>query len=400
MYLKIYLKLVKGMTMKVTLLWESSLEEQIKDTKVFGRSAWEYTQDLLEIVDGQYTAPSSEDYQLFFNVRENRSFSVQGQNMPKMPVLYFVGHYPSLPKALFQEFMEKAKTAEFAVLYTPSLKWLGEKEVVCLFYQGQTNKGQTQGAEKGIEMTLSRAVPRFTDERQIPQIEKALCRLRNQELMERGVWIIDPESVWIDYSAEVAAGVTLYAGSRILGASKIGEGCRIGPNCEIRDTIIGKGNTIVQSQIEESVIAEACQIGPFSYIRPNSTIGSRVRIGDFVEIKNSGIGDDTMISHLTYVGDADVGNHVNFGCGTILVNFNGISKNRSTIEDHAFIGCNSNLVSPVHIGKGAFIAAGSTITQDLPADSLGIARVRQQVKEHWVTKRKTIVEGGKTNEQS
>lgn len=180
-----------------------------------------------------------------------------------------------------------------------------------------------------------------------------------------------------------------------VASSRVAADCVIGPFSHIRDRAeIGRGSRVAQSRIEDSQVAEDCNIGPFSYIRPGSVIGSRVRVGDFVEIKNSVIGEDTMISHLTYVGDADVGREVNFGCGTVLVNYDGIEKHRSVIGDHAFIGCNTNLVSPVRIGEGAFTAAGSTITEDLPPGSLGIARARQQIKENWVTNRKGNYKGG------
>ena len=194
-------------------------------------------------------------------------------------------------------------------------------------------------------------------------------------------------------------GVKIGENSRIMQScvenSQIAADCVIGPFSHIRaNAEIGCGSRVAQSRIEDSQVAEECNIGPFSYIRPGSVIGSRVRIGDFVEIKNSVIGEDTMISHLTYVGDADVGRKVNFGCGTVLVNYDGIKKHRSVIGDHAFIGCNTNLVSPVQIGEGAFTAAGSTITEDLPPGSLGIARARQQIKENWVTNRKGNYKGG------
>ena len=211
-------------------------------------------------------------------------------------------------------------------------------------------------------------------------------------------------------SSVLAAGCAVESNCQLKGA-KIGENsrimqscvensqvaadCVIGPFSHIRaNAEIGRGSRVAQSRIEDSQVAEECNIGPFSYIRPGSVIGSRVRIGDFVEIKNSVIGEDTMISHLTYVGDADVGRKVNFGCGTVLVNYDGIEKHRSVIGDHAFIGCNTNLVSPVQIGEGAFTAAGSTITEDLPPGSLGIARARQQIKENWVTNRKGNYKGG------
>ena len=127
-------------------------------------------------------------------------------------------------------------------------------------------------------------------------------------------------------------------------------------------------------------------MGPFAYIRPNCCVGQNVKVGDFVEIKNSSIGDGTKLAHLTYVGDADVGQNINFGCGTVVVNYDGKNKHRTVIEDNAFIGCNTNLVSPVKVGKNAYTAAGSTITEDVPADTLAIARARQVVKDNWKRK--------------
>lgn len=136
----------------------------------------------------------------------------------------------------------------------------------------------------------------------------------------------------------------------------------------------------------ESTVGNGTSVGPFAYIRPHSVIGSGNKVGDFVEVKNASIGDGTKIAHLTYVGDADVGQRVNFGCGTVVVNYDGISKHRTVIEDDCFIGCNSNLVSPVTVRKRAYTAAGSTITDEVPEDALAIARARQVNKDGWVTK--------------
>ena len=137
-----------------------------------------------------------------------------------------------------------------------------------------------------------------------------------------------------------------------------------------------------------AILGENVSVGPFAYIRPNSSIGSNVKIGDFVEIKNANIGHNTKVSHLTYIGDADVGSNVNFGCGTVVVNYDGKEKHRTTIEDNAFIGCNTNLISPVKIGENAYTAAGSTINKDVPLNTLAIARSRQENKENWVKKNK------------
>jgi len=157
---------------------------------------------------------------------------------------------------------------------------------------------------------------------------------------------------------------------------------------------IGKDTTIYPcTYIHKDVkIGESCSIGPFAYIRPGTVLEDKVKIGDFVEVKNAHIGEGTKLSHLTYVGDTDVGKRVNFGCGTVIVNYDGKSKFRSTVEDDAFIGCNTNLVSPVTVRKGAYIAAGSTITNEVPAGALAIARSRQTNKLDWKDRRNYVIE--------
>ena len=172
--------------------------------------------------------------------------------------------------------------------------------------------------------------------------------------INNGVKIVDIDTTYIDDGVEIGEGTTIYPCTYIH-----------------KDVKIGK----------------ECSIGPFAYIRPGSVLGDNVKIGDFVEVKNATIGAGTKLSHLTYVGDADIGERVNFGCGTVIVNYDGKSKFRSTVEDDAFIGCNTNLVSPVTVGKGAYIAAGSTITDEVPANALAIARQRQTIKENWLDRR-------------
>ena len=203
-----------------------------------------------------------------------------------------------------------------------------------------------------------------------------------------GVTVVDPATTYIDPRCSIAPGVTLLPGTILRGHTAIGSGCEIGPNAMVRDCTVGDGVTINASQLNESTIGDGVKIGPFAYIRPNCHVGPVVKVGDFVELKNSTIGEGTKISHLTYVGDSDVGGHVNFGCGTVTVNYDGTSKFRTVIGDHAFIGCNTNLVAPVRVGEGAYTAAGSTITDEVPADSLAIARTRQTVKKQWAAKRR------------
>ena len=209
----------------------------------------------------------------------------------------------------------------------------------------------------------------------------------NEGHMENGVVLEDPINTYIGPDVSIGYGSIIEPNCVLKGKTEIGKHCFIGHNSNIEDSKVADGVIIENSVIRQSTIYEEAYIGPFAYIRPQSRIGRNVRIGDFVEIKNSTIGDNTKVSHLTYVGDADVGEDVNFGCGSILVNYDGVEKHRSNIEDHAFIGCNTKIVSPVNIGERAYTAAGSTITKDIPKESLGIARSRQENKEGWVAKK-------------
>ena len=198
-----------------------------------------------------------------------------------------------------------------------------------------------------------------------------------------GVHILDGAAVYIDPRAEIGTGSLILPGTILRGRTRIGCGCEIGPNTMIRDCTVGDASTVNASQLNESTVGCRTNVGPFAYVRPGCTVGDDIKVGDFVELKNSVIGHGTKISHLTYVGDSDVGEHVNFGCGTVTTNNDGFKKYRTTVGDHVFIGCNTNLVAPVRVGDGAYIAAGATITEDVPPDALAIARSRQTVKEGW-----------------
>nr|WP_317323817.1 DapH/DapD/GlmU-related protein [uncultured Flavonifractor sp.] len=207
-------------------------------------------------------------------------------------------------------------------------------------------------------------------------------------LLEGGARLMDPNSCYVGPRVKVGAGTVLLPGTILRGETAIGQNCEIGPNTMIRDCTVADDVVVNASQLNESTVDSGARIGPFAYLRPNCHVGANVKVGDFVELKNSTVGDGTKISHLTYVGDSDVGCRVNFGCGTVTVNYDGISKYRTTIGDDAFIGCNTNLVAPVRVGDGAYTAAGATITDDVPADSLAIARPRQTVKKQWAARRR------------
>lgn len=206
--------------------------------------------------------------------------------------------------------------------------------------------------------------------------------------IQAGVIFIDWKSAYIDEDVTIGKGTIVEPGVMIKGETRIGENCLIGSNSKIVDSIVADQVSIQYSVIMESQIGKGTKIGPFAYLRPNCIIGENVKIGDFVEVKNSTIEDGAKASHLTYIGDADIGSGVNLGCGVVFVNYNGFEKNRSSVEEDAFIGCNTNLIAPVTVGKSAYVAAGTTITKDVPPGSLCIGRVREKIVPDWVEKRK------------
>jgi len=216
--------------------------------------------------------------------------------------------------------------------------------------------------------------------------EKTLKKRILEGHMRAGVTIVDPDNTYITEDVRIAADTIIYPGVHLRGNTVIENDCRVGPNVELTDVLVGSETTITNSVIVSASIGEKAIIGPFAYIRPGSNIGNSVKIGDFVEIKNSTIGDKTKIPHLSYVGDATLGENINIGCGTITVNYDGFTKHPTQIGDRSFIGCNTNLVAPVVVGKDVYVAAGSTITKDVPDFSLAIARERQINKEDYVKK--------------
>lgn len=208
-----------------------------------------------------------------------------------------------------------------------------------------------------------------------------------RQIMLSGVTVLDPATTYIDADVVIGEDTTILSGTILQGETVIGEGCLIGPNSRISGCKIGNNVEVANSVATDSSIGDETHVGPFAYLRPGSIIGSKVKIGDFVEVKKAKIGDRTKISHLTYVGDAEVGENVNIGCGVVFVNYDGKHKNKTIVGDNSFIGCNVNLVSPVVVKNDAYIAAGSTITEEVPENSLAIARARQVIKEDWVIKK-------------
>ncbi|MDF2855332.1 MAG: glmU [Neobacillus sp.] len=220
----------------------------------------------------------------------------------------------------------------------------------------------------------------------LAEAERIMRTRTNQLHMRNGVTIIDPSNTYIETDVIIGQDTIILPGTMIKGKTIIGTNSQIGPNTEIDTCEIGDETVIRQSVAHDSFIGNYVNIGPFAHIRPESTISDEVKIGNFVEIKKAAFGKGSKASHLSYIGDAEVGSDVNIGCGSITVNYDGKNKYLTKIEDNVFIGCNSNLVAPVTVGEGAYVAAGSTITKNVPGKALSIARAKQVNKENYVEK--------------
>ncbi|MDD4376979.1 MAG: UDP-N-acetylglucosamine diphosphorylase [Eubacteriales bacterium] len=218
--------------------------------------------------------------------------------------------------------------------------------------------------------------------------EKESLRLKiNIKHLENGVNFIDINTAYIDESVKIGQGTLIGPCVTIEGDTTIGENCLILQNTRIKDSEIEMNVEIQSSVIIESKIGSGTKIGPFAYLRPGNTIGKNCKIGDFVEVKNSSFGDGSKASHLTYIGDGDVGCDVNIGCGVVFVNYDGTNKHRCLVKDGAFIGCNTNLVAPVTVCEGAYVGAGTTVTKNVPEDALCVARAKERIIEGWGQRR-------------
>lgn len=223
---------------------------------------------------------------------------------------------------------------------------------------------------------------------QLAAADKAMRMRKDRELMESGVTIIDPNTTYIDADVEIGQDTIIYPNTYLEGKTVIGSDCNIGPDVRFVNMIVGDNVTVHFSYCHDAEIGSDVTLGPYVHIRPGTKVSDRVKIGNFVEIKNSNVGKGTKLPHLQYIGDSDVGANVNIGCGTVTCNYDGKNKFRTKIGDNAFIGCNTNLVAPVTVESGVYIAAGSTITKDVPKDNLAIARAKQTNIPNWNDKRK------------
>jgi bifunctional UDP-N-acetylglucosamine pyrophosphorylase/glucosamine-1-phosphate N-acetyltransferase len=216
----------------------------------------------------------------------------------------------------------------------------------------------------------------------------------NDELMAAGVAILDPEQTYVEVGVRVGRDTTLFPQTILEGATRIGEGCTIGPASRISDSTIADGATVEQSVVRESALGPRASVGPYSHIRPETVVGADAKVGSFVEVKASRIGGGSKVPHLSYIGDATIGRNVNIGAGTVTVNYDGYEKHRTIIGDDARIGSDTMLVAPVRIGRGAATGAGSVITKDVPAGALAVERAEQRHVPGY-RQRKDREQGGK-----
>ncbi|MEA4902932.1 bifunctional UDP-N-acetylglucosamine diphosphorylase/glucosamine-1-phosphate N-acetyltransferase GlmU [Desulfitobacterium sp.] len=223
---------------------------------------------------------------------------------------------------------------------------------------------------------------------QLAEAEHVLRERILKYWMDEGVTIIDPSSTFIDCEVELSRDVIIEPFTTLKGKTQVAEDAILGPQSTLEDCTCGTGCHVAHSVAKEAQIGPHCNIGPFAYLRPGTVLAEGVKIGDFVEIKNSKIGQGSKVPHLSYVGDSQVGQAVNIGAGTITCNYDGVKKHKTIIGDNVFIGSNTNLVAPVEVGDGAITGAGSTITKDVPAYALAVERSTQKLKENWVRNKK------------
>ncbi len=238
----------------------------------------------------------------------------------------------------------------------------------------------------GVATADSDMIMGINSRRQLAEAENIMRQRILNKLMDDGVTIMDPASTFIEKGVEIGQDTVIYPYTWLEGTTKIGEDCQIGPNVRLTNVRIGNTAELQFVYGHDCEVQDNVVIGPYVHLRPDTVIGDNVKIGNFVEVKNSHVGTGSKLPHLSYIGDSDIGSSVNIGCGCITVNYDGKKKHRTIIEDNAFVGCNSNMVAPVTIGAGAYIGAGSTITKDVPEDDLGIARAKQKNIEGWAAK--------------
>jgi len=230
------------------------------------------------------------------------------------------------------------------------------------------------------------------------QLAGLAARLRdriNTDLMRSGVSMLDPATTWIDVTVRIEPDATIEPNTQLRGATSVAAGALVGPDTTLTNVVVGAGAQVIRTHGSDSVIGAGANVGPFAYLRPGTDLADSGKIGTFVETKNARIGQGSKVPHLTYVGDATIGRDVNIGAGTIFVNYDGVHKHQTTVEDGVFVGCDTTLVAPVTVRAGAYIAAGSSINEDVPSGALGIARARQRNIDGWVERKRAGTKGAK-----
>ena len=238
----------------------------------------------------------------------------------------------------------------------------------------------------GVITADSDMIMGINSRRQLADAETIMHTRILDKLMDQGVTIMDPASTFIEGTVEIAQDSIIYPFTWLEGSTKIGTESIIGPNVRLTNVVVGNATNLQFVYGHDCVVGSGVTVGPYVHLRPDTVISDEVKIGNFVEVKNSNIGRGSKLPHLSYIGDSDIGERVNMGCGTITVNYDGKKKHRTVVEDDAFVGCNSNLVAPVTVGAGSYIGAGSTVTKDVPPDDLGVARARQTNIKGWAAK--------------
>jgi bifunctional UDP-N-acetylglucosamine pyrophosphorylase/glucosamine-1-phosphate N-acetyltransferase len=247
---------------------------------------------------------------------------------------------------------------------------------------------RSEGHEVSAIATSEENILGVNDRRQLADAGAILRTRINNEWMLAGVTMVDPNSVWIDRTAVLEPDVTLFTNVSITGASTIRGGATIGPDCSLHDTVADHCATVIRTTSNGAVIGEGANVGPYTYLRPGTVLGAGAKAGGFVEMKNANLGVNAKVPHLSYVGDATIGEGTNIGAATVFVNYDGQEKHHTQVGDHVRIGSDTMLVAPLVIGDGAYTAAGSVITEDVPAGSMAVGRARQRNIVDWVLRRR------------
>ena len=244
------------------------------------------------------------------------------------------------------------------------------------------------GGRVGAVVTAAGEVPGVNDRAQLAAVHRVYNDRLTDAFMRAGVRIVDPATTWLDVDVDLAPDCVVLPGTTLRAGSSLSAGAEVGPDVTLTATHVGEDAVVTRSVCVEAVVGAGTTVGPYAYLRPGARIGGGVKIGTFVEVKNSEVGDGSKVPHLTYVGDATIGRRTNIGAATVFVNYDGVSKSRTTIGDDVRTGADNMFVAPVNVGDGAYTAAGSVIVQDVPPGALGVARATQRNVDGWVGRRR------------